>query len=288
MQPKLDRVQQKMPTIPYLLLSFILLVVLVQSTQAYATSQRFNGKNKNSSLKRERVVVRELSPQAIDFSILAAATKTAAKQVAVPVGKSAAIVLLVKSLLASYSDKLIRFPFATKIISSALVGGVGDLLIQLLNQKKGLGAFNFRRWLVFTAVAGFYIAPAIHLWFNYLGYLVLPASLGKFGVAFVQMALDQTFGAVIINAGFFYAFALSDAIFPPNLSKLQNVLVEGTKSVRSNMWETLVANWYCWPVINFLNFLVIPLEFRVLFSNFAAVFWNMFLSTIANRNAAAN
>lgn len=261
-------------------LSLLLLTVLAQSVQSYSPSQRFGGKTE--SLKRG--VAKELSPRAVDFSILAAKAATTAKQVA-PVGKSAALLLFVKSVLNAYSDKLIRFPFATKIISSAVVGGTGDLLIQLLNQKKGMGAFNFRRWLVFTAVAGFYIAPAIHLWFNYLGYLALPASLGKFGIAFVQMLLDQTFGAVIINAGFFYAFSLSDALFPPDLSKLQSVLSEGTKAVRKNMWETLVANWYCWPVINFLNFLVIPLEYRVLFSNFAAVFWNMFLSTIANRGA---
>lgn len=259
------------------LLALLWLTVIVQSIQAYSTSQRFTG--------RKETLKRELNPRNVDFSVIAAKAAQTAKQVA-PVGKSAAIILLVKSLLDAYSDKLVRFPYATKIISSAVVGGAGDLLIQLLNQKKGLGIFNFRRWLVFTAVSGFYIAPAIHLWFNYLGYLVLPASLGKFGVAFVQMLLDQTFGAVVINAGFFYAFAFSDALFPPDFSKLKSVLVDGTKSVKNNMWETLIANWYCWPIINFLNFLVIPLEYRVLFSNFAAVFWNMFLSTIANRNAA--
>lgn len=258
--------------------------MLAQSSQAYAPSHRFP--SKKDSLKREvGNTARRLNTRVVDFSVIAAKVTETAKQVA-PAGKSAAFVLFLKSLLSAYSEKLIQFPFATKIISSAVVGGAGDLLIQLLNQKKGLGAFNFRRWLVFTAVAGFYIAPAIHLWFNYLGYLPLPASLGKVGIALVQMILDQTFGAVIVNAGFFYAFALSDALFPPDLSKLQSVLAVGTKAVRTNMWETLVANWYCWPVINFLNFLVIPLEYRVLFSNFAAVFWNMFLSAIANRGSA--
>ena len=57
----------------------------------------------------------------------------------------------------------------------------------------------------------------------------------------------------------------------------------GTKSTKNNLWETLVANWYCWPVINFVNFLVVPLQYRVLVSNLAAVFWNMFLSNVANR-----
>jgi hypothetical protein len=45
----------------------------------------------------------------------------------------------------------------------------------------------------------------------------------------------------------------------------------------------MIANWYCWPIINFVNFLVIPLNYRVLFANFCAVFWNMYLSNVANR-----
>ena len=62
-----------------------------------------------------------------------------------------------------------------------------------------------------------------------------------------------------------------------------NFLLAGWKSTKSNLKETMIANWYCWPIINFVNFLIIPLNYRVLFANFCAVFWNMFLSGIANR-----
>ena len=159
----------------------------------------------------------------------------------------------VQNLLLQYSNCLTTRPYVTKIVSSAIVGGLGDLLIQYLNGGNSLLSFNLRRWIVFTSVAGFYIAPSIHLWFDWLAGLPLPASFNGFKVALVQMLLDQTIGAVVINAGFFYAFQLSDSLVPPYPASgaLANIfpgfLVAGTKSVQRNMWKTLVANWYCWP-----------------------------------------
>ena len=200
------------------------------------------------------------------------------------------IISFLAKLLEGYSSLLLKYPYTTKILSSAAVGGTGDFIIQVIQNKKKSPSVNnifklvdFRRWIVFTTVAGLYIAPALHLWFNYLGYLQFPAQFSKFQIAFVQMLLDQTIGALIINYGFFYAFELSNVIFPPYKPNTNyNFLQLGTQAVKKNLWSAMIANWYCWPIINFLNFLFIPLHFRLLVSNFAAVFWNMYLSTIAN------
>lgn len=145
------------------------------------------------------------------------------------------------SLINSYSRQLERHPYRTKMLSSAFVGGVGDFLIQTLQKK--LGVIDMRRWLVFTSVAGFYIAPAIHLWFNWLATLPFPSKYGKDKVALIQLFLDQTLGAVIINGGFFYAFELAQALFPPYPVLATNFLVAGTNAIKRNMWPTLVANW---------------------------------------------
>jgi len=106
--------------------------------------------------------------------------------------------------------------------------------------------------------------------------------------ALAMMAVDQTVGATVITAGFFYAFELAQRMIPPYsgstnvISFLSTVLEAGWSCTLKNLWTTLVVNWYCWPIINFVNFLVIPLPYRVLFSNFASVFWNMFLSSVVN------
>jgi hypothetical protein len=119
-----------------------------------------------------------------------------------------------------------------------------------------------------------------------------------------MIAVDQTVGALVISAAFFYAFELVSLyelvyiiialiilflqvqrLFPPYNApfSLAAVVQAGTQANRRNLWATLVANWYCWPFINFVNFHWIPVQYRVLFANVAAVFWNMFLSNIANK-----
>ena len=68
--------------------------------------------------------------------------------------------------------------------------------------------FDYRRLGVFSSVAGFYIAPVINVWFNWLNSIAMPASFNNIGKALVQMAIDQTVGATVITAGFFFAFEL--------------------------------------------------------------------------------
>jgi protein Mpv17 len=190
------------------------------------------------------------------------------------------------NLLRSYSKLLEEHPYTTKMISSGVIGGIGDFLIQKVQGKDTGRAFDFRRWAVFTSVAAFYIAPVINVWFNWLNSLPMLEGMNGFGKALMMTGIDQTIGAVFVNAGFFFAFELFDRIFPKpsplNLGR-PSVIAAGMDAVRNKLWETLVANWYCWPVINFLNFYLVPIQFRVLVSNLAAVFWNMFLSSVANR-----
>jgi drug/metabolite transporter (DMT)-like permease len=57
-------------------------------------------------------------------------------------------------------------------------------------------------------VTAFYIAPVIHSWFDFLGKLPLPAGLSDPVKAAAMMIVDQTFGAVGVTIGFFYAFEL--------------------------------------------------------------------------------
>eukprot|EP01038_Epipyxis_sp_PR26KG_P006720 gene6720-9213_t len=183
-----------------------------------------------------------------------------------------------------YNHYLEKYPYITKIVTSGIIGGTGDILIQLVLSKRSKVpiAFDFRRLAVFSSVAGLYIAPVINVWFNWLNKTPVPKSFNNVAKAAYMMFLDQTIGAVGVTVGFFYAFELIDRLFPPYTRGFGGILAAGLEANKRNLWVTLVANWYCWPVINFVNFLWVPLQYRVLFSNVAAVFWNMFLSNVAN------
>lgn len=201
--------------------------------------------------------------------------------------KQGMVLLWFTKLFEQYGTLLEKYPYLTKCISSGIVGGSGDILIQQYNRRSdSTKKFDWRRLLVFTAVAALYIAPVIHLWFGYLNTLPYPATMSNLSKAGIMILLDQTFGAVFITAGFFYAFELAQFLFPPYHEKrARNFLQAGYDANVHNLWTALLANWSCWPLINFVNFLVIPIQYRLLFSNFAAVFWNMFLSSVANRPA---
>ena len=195
------------------------------------------------------------------------------------------MMLWLTKLLEQYGGLLEKHPYLTKAISSGIVGGSGDVLVQKYQQRSDASKkFDWRRLFVFSTVAALYIAPVIHVWFGYLNTLPYPSGMSNLAKAGIMILLDQTFGAVFVTVGFFYFFEMVQHVFPPYpTDRTKNFLQAGYDSNVSNLWDTLVANWYCWPLINFVNFLVVPIQYRVLFSNFAAVFWNMLLSSIANR-----
>lgn len=184
-----------------------------------------------------------------------------------------------------YNRLLSSFPYPTKMISSGIVGGFGDILVQTLSclRRKEPIFIDLKRLRVFTSVATFYIAPTIHLWFEFLERLKIPKSLGegKTMKSVVMILADQTVGATLISAGFFFAFELvrlhqlnfsysssltfAQAQFfilrtPRNT--LFEALLAGYEMNKRHLWRTLVVNWYYWPIINFLNFRNVPLQYR--------------------------
>jgi hypothetical protein len=118
-----------------------------------------------------------------------------------------------KRLFHSYNQNLLNHPYITKVISSAVVGGLGDLLMQLwvpYIQGKSVIQLDLRRLTVFATVSGLYFAPVIHVWFNWLNSLqsYLPENASNAKRALMMISIDQTVGNVLVNGGFFYAFEL--------------------------------------------------------------------------------
>lgn len=191
------------------------------------------------------------------------------------------ILSYMKVLSDLYSEKLISNPYSTKMLSSAVVGAIGDLLSQYLGKTREI-RYQLRRILVFMSVASLYVAPVIHVWFNFLNNIPIPSGVGSSVKALVMLGIDQTIGAFFINIGFFMAFELAQRLIPPYFDQELSYFDQTIDSLKKNLWRTLVASWYCWPFINFAIFRFVPLHFRVLASNSAAVFWNVFLSMVAN------
>jgi hypothetical protein len=76
------------------------------------------------------------------------------------------------------NTNLEKYPYVTKIISSGIVGCLGDILIQLVKNGGSWQALDMRRLIVFVAVAAFYIAPVVNIWFNWLNAIPYPKRFG--------------------------------------------------------------------------------------------------------------
>jgi Mpv17 / PMP22 family len=58
------------------------------------------------------------------------------------------------------------------------------------------------------------------------------------------------------------------------------MLISAQEKCIGSLGPVVMANWRVWPVINYINFRLIPRSLRVLFMNVASVAWNAFFCTV--------
>ena len=112
-------------------------------------------------------------------------------------------------------------------------------------------------------------------------FLFLALGVAQWKVVLAQTAFDQTAGAVLVISGFFVFFGLVTSVADGTLTVagVPAVLSAGAIKVRTELRPTILANWKLWPLANAANFALVPLQYRVLFTNLVAVIWNVYLSS---------
>ena len=173
-------------------------------------------------------------------------------------------------MISAYSRLLDRHPVVTKCVTSGILFSFGDVVSQLVIEKKK--EFDWKRNLFLTATGGTYIAPALHVWYCKLLPIINNTAFktwSKTGKVFGSMALDQLAFAPTLLFGFF--------IFH---SGIQGNPMKGVEVAKDKIMETLYTNWKIWPAATLVNFWFMPLKYQVLFANFIGFFWNIILSYI--------
>ena len=51
-------------------------------------------------------------------------------------------------------------------------------------------------------------------------------------------------------------------IAPSPLPYVRTMFEAGTVALRNNLIPTIMASWYCWPLVNFINFRYVPPQYR--------------------------
>ncbi|KAJ1838684.1 hypothetical protein H4S02_000165 [Coemansia sp. RSA 2611] len=183
-------------------------------------------------------------------------------------------------------------PLLTLAVTNGTLGGVGDLLAQVIeshNTKKRF-QWNCQRTLRFVAW-GTLCAPIFHKWYLFLNRkFPLPglqqqqqqAKQSVVNTEFVvavskRVATDQCVYAPLGIAGFFIAM---------NFMEGRN-WQSAKARLREYYWPTLLANYAVWPAVQAINFGFVPPLYRVPFSSVVSIFWNTFISCANSQSASA-
>ncbi|KAL1499040.1 hypothetical protein AB1Y20_013556 [Prymnesium parvum] len=160
-----------------------------------------------------------------------------------------------------YCSKLESHPLATKSITTAGVGAMGDILAQATLSS---GPYSPRRTASMATTGLFLSGPSMHAWYGLLN--------SRFG--------GRTVGRIAQR------IALDQGLFTPFFTPVSLVVIMGLQGqsdvftrVGNILWPTVSASWMCWVPAQTINFAVVPASFQVLFVNAISLFWSMYVAS---------
>jgi len=179
-------------------------------------------------------------------------------------------------LYKQYQSLLSRSPLVTKSITAGIITLIGDLIAQYLESRlEGNTQWNLTRMSAFTIAGCCYVGPFVHYWYEILWYVgrKLPPSFPSSFTTLIQVLLDQTIGVAAFFPAYFYVYESCESIAGLRKANYGGVGIK----IKRDLGGILVNQYKVWPIINFVSFSMVPEQLRVLFSNVASVFWNIYL-----------
>ena len=196
-----------------------------------------------------------------------------------------------KELLDSYQGKLRSEPLKTKMITSCVISLIGEVIGSYIKRGKARELMNINRnrhnnrnnssaammlpplldpkRLAIFGVYGFAITgPVFHWWYGTLAKTVSSWNLSGNTSTLVNILLDR----LLLTP----PFLLFTLVY---LNYFQNLNVSKMSTAVKNAYAgALYLNWKVWTPAQAINFKYVPLEYRVLFGNMVALWWNIILS----------
>ena len=122
-------------------------------------------------------------------------------------------------------------------------------------------------------IGGPFAAPYAHLWYCKWVPSIMPKITANPKLqALFSVVGDQLLFTPPLMTSFLF---LNDFLLNWNVKSAIN-------NVREKLWRGLKTNWTVWPPVQFINFTLIPVHFRVLFVNIVGLFWSIYLSYLQN------
>merc|ERR1712217_94166 len=168
-----------------------------------------------------------------------------------------------------YNRALYASPLLVQAITAAVLGGMSDIIAQVL---EGASAFVLARFVALALVNIVYITPLLALFYAANEWLVgealqMPADSWR-GTC-LRLGIDQLLFAPICIAGFFWAYGLTEGALscvvegrPLECAVLRDGI--GTK-LSVEYRAMVISNWQVWILPQLINFRLIPPALRLPF-----------------------
>ena len=181
------------------------------------------------------------------------------------------------NLISWYVNRLESHPYLSKSISSVFIFSLGDILCQKIENRINntkTNRLDINR-LIKQSSYGVFAGTYLHIQFCVIIPYLFPISTNYRSLKSVAYAL--TISDSIYNFGFyFYCDLLTGQSF-----KMKTTFCD-------KFIPTQILNLQVWPILQYINFSMIPIKFRVLYDNILSIFWNAYLSWIQNKNDKTN
>lgn len=158
----------------------------------------------------------------------------------------------------------------TNSLISALMGTVGDAIQQnydILTEEKKPGfdhKFNLQRSAHMTA-AGFTTGLVSHYWYIYLDKFL--GTRKSLYLITKKVLLDQIVFSPVNLLVYFSTLGLCER---SGISRVKEELFE------KGFEQIYVVEWIVWPPMQFFNFYVLPLRYRILFDNIISLGFDIY------------
>ncbi|KAH8594325.1 hypothetical protein B0O99DRAFT_625595 [Bisporella sp. PMI_857] len=214
---------------------------------------------------------------------------------------------VVSRLVAKFNSYYAGRPVLTMMITNAVLGGIADTVAQTittirltalrkpggitkddtvaieiheLDRKNPLNAnelvpdskflpppFDFERLTRFMAY-GFMMAPVQFKWFKFLSRAFPITKTSGLGPAMKMVAFDQLVFAPVGIATFFTVMTIAEGGGKRAV----------THKLRDMYLPTLKANFMVWPLVQIINFRLMPIQFQLPFVSTVGIAWTAYLS----------
>ena len=209
----------------------------------------------------------------------------------------------------AYQKALVAKPALTKALTSGVLMGLSDVFTQSLERaflastneadgdtpinsqttvqeihgQKTVKTNNWMRTWQIMCTGMFWSGPSAHCWYSFLEQimqnLIVPVvgSNAVVGVV-LRLLLDSIIFSPLTIAGFFTMNSLIQA--GPSRANLNKVVSVIHEKLATKWRKAVLAAWSFWPVVNIVNFSMVPLNYRVLYANIMALLWTGYLSFV--------